>query len=474
MAIRENRKTPRLRTHDVTKTGLGFRYNDQELSGEICDFSRFGLCVRITEGETLPKKNDIIEDIVIRAYGETRNLGPGRIARISRVNEEKIFGLFLEREFIDLDFLADRQSIFLQEDELKSIRYFFQYRNRITDEISKFAAHFAFGLGVYKRSLDQLDEKFAGETKALREVLFQATLRGIGGSFRQYLDDSLSELAKITEGYTRRQHEENGFYLRRVVWPFILESVFLRRTNLKPRGYAGDSIMMEMCYRNEYLGNSSFGRIFHRHPLETEAAQAVRARRSLINMELNQAINESGASRYKIMSVACGPAWEIRDFLESGENRFRMDLVLLDQDEEALEEARSGIEAIPVEKPIRVTYLRDSVRRLLKTANPSRVYGEFDLIYSLGLFDYLTAPVAKAVLMKLYSLAAPGGHLIIGNYHVGNPTRIYMDYLMDWSLIYRDEESFRGLASDLTGMADLKIGFEETGSQMFLHVRKEE
>jgi len=63
--------------------------------------------------------------------------------------------------------------------------------------------------------------------------------------------------------------------------------------------------------------------------------------------------------------------------------------------------------------------------------------------------------------------------MIIGNFHPRNPTRWYMDYWMDWTLIYRTEEDLLALSQDLAD-AECSISFEETGSQMFLSVRKAE
>ena len=45
----------------------------------------------------------------------------------------------------------------------------------------------------------------------------------------------------------------------------------------------------------------------------------------------------------------------------------------------------------------------------------------------MGLFDYLTTPVARATLSRLFELVLPGGALLVGNYHVANRSRTYMD-----------------------------------------------
>jgi extracellular factor (EF) 3-hydroxypalmitic acid methyl ester biosynthesis protein len=60
---------------------------------------------------------------------------------------------------------------------------------------------------------------------------------------------------------------------------------------------------------------------------------------------------------------------------------------------------------------------------------------------------------------------------LIGNYHVGAASRVYMDYWLDWALFYRTEAQLLGLTEDLPG-ARASIDFDETGSQMFLRLEK--
>ena len=98
------------------------------------------------------------------------------------------------------------------------------------------------------------------------------------------------------------------------------------------------------------------------------------------------------------------------------------------------------------------------------------MWGKFDYVYSMGLFDYLTPPVAKAVIGKLYQILNGGGEMAIGNFHISNPSRYYMEYWLDWVLYYRTEHDFMDLLMNVSA-AEATILFEDTGSQMFLHVK---
>lgn len=342
-------------------------------------------------------------------------------------------------------------------------------------EVTAYAERLVRELDGYRRYFDDIDAAI-GQLPAADRAHAEATVIGEEGpTFFAFLDDRLAELEALDATLSPEERAAACAHLRERVWRFILCSEFLARTNLRPRGYAGDSVLMQWIYDEGYLGASTFGKLLHKHPVETPAAQAVRNRRQMIADEARAAAaeREGGAGPLRIMSVACGPAWELRDLFATGADAARYAITLLDQDSEAIAEARAGVEdaARSIAAPIDATYLCESVRTPRSGAELAEAWGRFDLIYSMGLFDYLGERTAKALVAKLYEMLEPGGRMIIGNYHVGNPTRCYMEYWMSWPLLYRTEEELMALADGLAG-AERSLSFEATGSQMYLEVRK--
>lgn len=469
----ERRSSFRIRMHDTKNSHIHLYMEGFELKGKIYDYSRFGLGICISQNAYLSIQNiSTINNALIYAYGDKKELGSGKVVHLDTMNNEIYLGVYLDKEFVDMDTLLSKQSLHLQEDEVRKIRMQFSIQEDLEPNFIQFCSHFVYGLSLYKIALDELDSKFQEEPEILKEALFYSMVEGIGGEFYRYLSSKIEELKELTKKYSKLENEKYGFYLRKSIWNYILESEFIKRTNLKPRGYAGDSAMMEMLYRNEYIGKSSFGKIFHKHPCDTKAADAVRNRRRLINKYMSQRLSSSGKDDFKILSIACGPAWEMQDFLRESPFRYQAKIFLLDQDEEALGEARSGIESIPTDKPFQVEFIKESVRTILKTGSPELKFGQYDFIYSMGLYDYLTDSVAKVLTEKLYSMLCPGGILILGNYHVENETRKYMEYIMDWVLYYRDEESMLELLEDIPEGFSSEVGFDDSGTQMFLRVEK--
>ncbi len=348
-------------------------------------------------------------------------------------------------------------------------------KDAIAPEFRAYTADLVYDVSLYRSLFDEVDRGLAGEPEEVRALVHRSTIASRGRAFMQLFDARLSALEDLVRGFSRQEHERHGFYFRRNVWDFVLASPFLARTNLRPRGYAGDSMTMQYLYENGYVGETLFGKLLHKHPVESHAAQAVRNRRRLLVESANAAWRErpDAGRRLRIMSVACGPAWEVRDLFAGAADCERFECTLLDQDEEALGEAEAAIAAVSarIGAPVGVRYLRNSVRTMLSTRDLSQRFGRHDFVYSMGLFDYLTTPVARTVLQKLYQLVAPGGRMIIGNFHVGNPTRVYMEYWMDWALLYRTEDELAAMARELPG-ATHRVYFEDTRSQMFLEVHK--
>ncbi|MCC7381115.1 MAG: class I SAM-dependent methyltransferase [Deltaproteobacteria bacterium] len=390
--------------------------------------------------------------------------GPGAGQLVFRDDVHDFRGLFRGGAVIDLAHKVEQLPLIWRRQQL------------IRPSFKTYTAELIYELQVFRALLDEVDRGMEGERQEQRVAIQTVAIRAQYPSFCRFFEEKLAGLAEETRDLSKAESEQHGFYFRKQLWDIILCSSFLARTNLKPRGYAGDSTMMRMVYENEFQGPTIFSKFMHKHPIETPAAQAVRNRRSLIVKVISELreTRRTGAGRpLRVLSVACGPARELQDLLQTEDDVRDVDLTLLDQDPVALAEAGEELTRIGQQLGVsaEARFIRESVRTMLRNPRLPETLGRFDAIYSMGLFDYLTPPVAKAVLDKLYELVAPEGELVVGNFHHSNPTRHYMDYWMDWVLYYRGEDELLELAQDLPG-AECAITFEETGSQMFLRVRR--
>lgn len=197
-----------------------------------------------------------------------------------------------------------------------------------------------------------------------------------------------------------------------------------------------------MIYANDYRGPTPVGRLLHKHSVSTPAGDAVRNRRALVANKFSALANARGADAppMTLLSVACGPAHEIADIFTSPAAFGKFRIVLLDQDAEALSEAREKIGAVEAQYPgcrVDVRYQQESIGGLLRSGPKRDGLDRFDFIYSMGLYDYLGNRTAQKLTNALFDMLQPGGTLLLGNYSTGNPTRTYLEYWCNWWLVYR-------------------------------------
>ena len=436
--------------------------------------SRLSLEVSFEEGALLPDGAEL-QWVEIEAAQVVR-LGRCRFAAPDGKREGAAGRLLF------LDEVYDCRSL-IRDGRLIDLRGFFQnlplvlsQRERIRPEFKEHCARVVYDLAVYKRFFDEqdriLDEEPADVAGAAREALLKAD----GRRFLGFLDEKVRELDALVHDYTYEEHERHGFYLRRLFWPYLMSGKILRRSNLKPQGYAGDAEMMIMVYENSYAGRTVFDQLMHKHAVETAAAEAVRSRRRLVPRvlrEVEERVGDPGPDGFHLLSLAAGPACELEEIFRGPGEVGRFNLTLLDQDPVALDLARATVRRIEAARgaALSVRYLQQSVRTVIRSRVLGSVLGRHHFVYSMGLFDYLSAPVARAVLTKIWEVVRPGGTLLAGNFHSSTASRYHMAYWADWSLWYRTEESFLALAEGLE-YSSARIDFDETGCQMFLRLEK--
>jgi extracellular factor (EF) 3-hydroxypalmitic acid methyl ester biosynthesis protein len=441
---------------------------------EVAYASIFTVFVRFKEGNRAAYGAEY-RRLTLKISGREFEFGPCRlVAGQSSAEYEGRLQFFAD--LIDFDVFFREKKILNLETLTNNLALILSQKDKVKGQFKNYIADLAYDIKAYKQFFDEIDMKLMHEPEDVRDSVFQAVADTLGVKFAGFYDDGLNELERLITGYSKEEHELHGYYLRKQLWDIIMCSEFMARTNIKPRGYAGDSEMMRMLYENEYTGNSTFSKILNKYSLGVPAAQSVRNRRIMIPGILRKVQGEFAErieGPLRIMSVACGPAYELSDLFVTPDDCGKFHCTLLDQDHDALNEAVKNIHRIEKSfgRTIQAEYLRDSVRTMLRTPELHEKWGRFHFIYSMGLFDYLTQPVAKAVIGKIYSLLEPGGFMFIGNYHFQNKSRWFMEYWLDWVLYYRSEDDMNDLVSDIE-TATASIMFEGSECQMFLLAQK--
>ncbi|MGE0528268.1 MAG: hypothetical protein AB7G93_06930 [Bdellovibrionales bacterium] len=289
----------------------------------------------------------------------------------------------------------------------------------------------------------------------------------------RYLSDNLSPVYKEIEVQMRaldpvaaKVHVQ---FFREQLGPILFQSAYAHRAFSKPKGYAGDYEMMNNVYLRELRGEDLFAKCLQRYFVDEPAGRAVRNRAQYLLTKIQATAAAAAPGRVaRILAVASGPAVEIQRLLvEAPEFTLShpIEFHLMDQDEDALKHAQRRIEELVRTRGARGVsfhYHNLAIKNVIVEGFPDQ---DFDLIYSAGLFDYLSDPVAQLAATRFYQSLARGGKLIVGNFSLDNPNQFAMGLIMDWHLIYRSESDLKRLFENLS--PDVHVEREDLGINLF-------
>jgi extracellular factor (EF) 3-hydroxypalmitic acid methyl ester biosynthesis protein len=236
------------------------------------------------------------------------------------------------------------------------------------------------------------------------------------------------------------------------------------RAYRKPRGYAGDAVMLDMMYGSAAIpeDTSVVGSTVFSYTSVSPASQSVTARRDFLADYVDTAAREY--SKPDVLCVACGHLREGQRCRSLASGRLGK-FVALDQDARSLRVV--GAE----QKHFGVEPLLSSVRGIL---NGTLSHERFDVIYTAGLYDYLETPVATALTTTLFGLLKPGGRLLIANFAPDLIDIGYMEAAMDWWLIYRSEGEMQDLIARVPTdeLASSRVWRDGLGNIVYLEARR--
>ena len=222
-----------------------------------------------------------IADLELMIENKWVEIGPCRVI-METENRGKIFHALPTSNIHNFEKLFFRSKIENLEADSLSLPLMIAYKNKIKPAFKEYVTNLTYDLSVYSYLLGRMDIASKDEPQEVKNYIQQVLINGMGAHLKAYLEKSLMSLARIVEDFSDEENEHHGFYFRRQLWYILLQAPIMARSNLKPRGYTGDSEMMRMIYQNDYQGDSTFGKIMHKFSMDQPAAQSVRNRRTEI------------------------------------------------------------------------------------------------------------------------------------------------------------------------------------------------
>ena len=184
------------------------------------------------------------------------------------------------------------------------------------------------------------------------------------------------------------------------------KSFFMKRARTWPHGYPGDYEIIEKAYNNQPLSDG-LGQLLDQYFLSTTLANGIRYRRTLMREILAEEMRRRPSAR--ILNIGCGPCREVVELapvIQETGARF----TCVDFDAEALVYSAGRAQECGLQE--HVTFRQYNVLRMINAERNVREFGRFDVIYAIGLLDYLTDDVLVRLIRSLYDTLQAGGVLV--------------------------------------------------------------
>ena len=246
----------------------------------------------------------------------------------------------------------------------------------------------------------------------------------------------------------------------------VHEDPFTKRAFEKPRGYAGDAVMMDYIYSREEEwprpAASERGTAIFDYTTAAPASAGVRERRCYVAEMLDKLGRQKNGQH--VLAIAAGHLREASLSSAVRRNRFGR-FVAMDADEQSVSEVRQRYGRYSVEAVVA------NVRRMLTGRLD---LGTFDLVYTTGLYDYLADSTAKRLTANLFQHVRPGGRLVIANFLPEIRDVGYMEMFMDWHLVYRTRGQMLSLADEVvqSTVEEIRVTAESNENVVVMELTK--
>lgn len=436
----------------------------------LLDVSQSGVAFECPAGLTVAV-GDRLAEIAVAFDEQEPYRGEGRVGSVREANGVTVVGVSFEGPLLPIDDVLN----------LRVVRAFARegvppgaWRASGEDHFKVLVAELRLQLQDIEQQMNRLEKDLPwhvlhGEGSlartALMDKLRQTVVADVGRATEE-IDAAIrsappSHVPALVQWSRRHLHE------------YMMLAPAMARAFHKPFGYPGDYEVMRFIYEKPFEGPTLFAKSLSLSFDETKAARAVRHRKNLVKRQILKLVEEDRPIR--LLAVACGPAQEIVELLQESKELPPMEIVLFDQDKGALASAYHRL--MPLidarhQGRVRIVYLHESIKRLLRDSDLFASFGHFDLIYSVGLFDYLRPTTAVVLMRNLEARLLPRGKVIIANMVPDMPSRWYMEHHLDWWLILRTRAELLDLARRAAPHANLQILEEESGVNPFVEIAR--
>jgi extracellular factor (EF) 3-hydroxypalmitic acid methyl ester biosynthesis protein len=447
------------------------------VTGSLINFSKYGAAFELENIDIVLRISYTIDDLRIIIGDEIVYSGKATVVNLQEKDKKFLAGVSLLEAWLDVNKVFNLKRRADVESELGTFISGLSTTEKIDAHFKIVVADLRYFLEGLKKKLDEEEINIRRDNLEHQQTAEKYILETVEKLAHADMSLALTTMNKIVGALSQESQAVYKRYFQQQLQPLWLMAPFVDRSVRKPLGYAGDYEMVNIIFRAAYEGNTLFGKLLNYYCCGLPPAVAHRNRVPY----LLRKIDECGASALrdnrgtvKLLSVGCGPAKEIQELVKAKKHGSNLEVTLVDFDIEALYYCQEKILELKAltNNAIKVNFIHKTVLQLIKETAQRKGDSKYDLIYCMGMADYLVLPTCQRLTKALYQSLREGGQLIISNIDVSNEFRYPMEYGCEWYLFYRSKEDLSKFAAGLPKPKKIFVESDATEVNNFLVVQR--
>ncbi len=310
------------------------------LRGTPVRIQRHATVFELYNPHAVPRLSESLADFKIILQKREIYSGHAVISNIVDAGTKMVCEVTLDlMDWTDLDLLLVLQEGQLEK-EIKNFLNEWQKNHKIFDEFKLIVADMQTFFYDLRLLLDRTELRLQAQSQFFREDAERKIVRQLADTALPLLDYFFERFEEVAKDVREEDKSTSSLkdYMRQRLHPLVLSAPFANHTITKPYGYAGDFDMVKMIERDDFEGDSLFGKILHKWFVQQPPARAHRNRldylANCIDTEVQRTVRAGRTA--KIFNFACGPAVEVQRFVSNSLLASEAEFTLQDLDEGAL------------------------------------------------------------------------------------------------------------------------------------------
>ncbi len=279
----------------------------------------------------------------------------------------------------------------------------------------------------------------------------------LSGKFQQKYNGYLDKLESAIILLDEKNQMALKSMFRGMLFEYITQSVIISRALNKPFGYPGDYILLQALYEGEKKSPTTIGKLYDDLYFKDKLSIAVVNRVNKMAAYLESYINNAEKNNLKILNIASGSGYDLKQLSQKDLIK-KAEIDCFDQELSSLLYCQNHLEG--GNKNLKFRFFMDDIKKFFKRSEDRETY---DLIYNIGLADYLPDRVLISLMQESINKLNKKGTFVIAHKDFTKFPYHYPSWTCNWHFIHRSPEAFKDrIISKLNNFRKIELFFESS------------